>query len=257
MKKGISLLLLAGMFLLSHSLSAQSYEREMNKMASSAKNNFGKFNVLAGANTMSLNFDGGNGNSFTSSFPNIYGYYLGANMYSIWTEKETSFWSGSTEFIFGKQKVNAPSSAGLIPDSLSIYNFSQYSGYFFKAPFKAIYNQKIGKNTSWGISGGAVLKVPMMLGKIANDGITEDLQSVYGQYLVDYGWTVGLEFGFRAGFINLDYSKGISNMSDDGNGTSITDNGAISFSIGYRFETEQGKKDGELIRKAKRNFTRK
>ncbi|MGM0377600.1 MAG: hypothetical protein ACQEQ0_12570 [Bacteroidota bacterium] len=257
MNKRICLLVLLGIFLLSHSLRAQDYSGEMNKMASSAKNNFGKFNVLAGANTMSLNFDGGNGSSFTSSFPNIYGYYLGANMYSIWTEKETSFWAGSTEFIFGKQRVNAPSSADVIQDSLSIYNFSQYSGYFFKAPFKAIYNIRTGKNTSLGISGGAVIKVPMMLGKIANDGITEDLKSVYGQYLSDYGWTLGVEFGFRAGFINMDYSKGISNMTDDGDGTSITDNGSISFSIGYRFNTAQGKKDVEKIRNIKDNLTNK
>ncbi|MDA3894356.1 MAG: hypothetical protein PF517_22060 [Salinivirgaceae bacterium] len=254
-KKCINLILLTFVFPLF--IYGQSYSGEMNKMASSVKNNLGKYNVLVGANTMSINFDDGNGRSFTSSFPNVYGYYLGGNMYSIWSESGNSFWSGSTEFIFGKQKVNSPSSASLIPDSLSIYNFSQYSGYFFKAPFKAIYNTRIGKNASWGISAGAVLQVPMMLGKIAHDGITEDLKSVYGQYLTDYGWTVGVEFGFRAGFINIDYSKGISNMSEGGGGTSITDNGSISFSIGYRFETAQGKKDGEKIRNIKKSLTLK
>jgi hypothetical protein len=107
------------------------------------------------------------------------------------------------------------------------------------------------------LSGPVVLSLfPMMYGTISNGSESEDLSSVYGQYLVDYGWTAGFELGFRAGFLACDFAQGISNMSDSGGGTSITDNGSISLTLGYRFGSPQGKKDGELINSVKKKLSR-
>lgn len=237
-------------------VSAQNISNEVNKMTSSVKNNFGKYNILGGINTMSLVFDDGQGRSIKPLYGNVYGYYIGGSTYSVISEENRSFWASSTQFIFGKQTINTPSATALIQDSLSIYNFSDYSGYFFKAPFRITYNRKMKQNLSWGISFGAFLQVPMMYGTISNGSDSEDLTSVYGQYLVDYGWTAGFELGFRAGFIACDFAKGISNMSDSGGGTSITDNGSISLTLGYRFGSPQGKKDAELINSVKKKLSR-
>jgi hypothetical protein len=237
-------------------VSAQNLSGEVNKMSSSVKKNFGKYNVLGGVNTMSLTFDDGQGRLNKPLFGNVYGYYIGGSTYTVMSDKTNSFWASSTQFIFGKQTINTPSATSLISDSLSIYNFSNYSGYFFKVPFRLTYNRKMNKNLSWGISFGAVLQVPMMYGIISNGKESEDLSSVYGQYLLDYGWTAGFELGFRAGFLACDFAQGISNMSDSGGDTSITDNGSISLTLGYRFGSPQGKKDAELINSVKKKLSR-
>jgi len=246
MKKVIYVFLFWGLFFHGH-VHSQDYSGEMNKMMSSQKSNFGKFNVLAGANSMNLTFDDGNGRQMKAGFPNVYGYYIGGNTFSLISESETSFWATTTDFIFGKQSITAPSSTQLIADSLSLYNFSKYSGYLFKAPFKLLYNRKTGKNFYWGISVGGVLEAPLLLGRITNGQQTEDLSSVGNQYLTSFGWTTGLEFGFRSAFLTVEYSRGFSNMSKADDGSEIRNDGSLSMSVGIRFNTEQGKKDAKII----------
>ncbi|PWD99520.1 hypothetical protein [Marinilabilia rubra] len=257
MRKCFSLIVLA-VIILSGQVAAQNFSGELNKMGSSMRKNLGKYNVLAGVNTMSLTFDDGQGRINKPIFGNAYGYYIGGSSYKIISENDQSFWSSSTQFIFGKQTINSPSSSpSLIQDSLSIFNFSGYSGYFFKAPLRLTYNRKLDKNISWGISAGAVLKVPMMYGTISNGDKTEDLTSVYGQYLFDYGWTVGFELGFRSAFVACDFSQGISNMSDSGGDTSISDNGSIALTVGLRLGTPKGKEDAKLINSLQKKLTKK
>jgi hypothetical protein len=253
-KKVICVLVLMGLFF-HNPVYSQDFSGEMNEMMSSSKKNFGKFNVLAGVNSMNLTFDDGNGRTMKTSFPNVYGYYIGGNTFSLISETETSFLATTTDFIFGKQSITAPSSNELIEDSLSLYNFSKYKGYLFKAPFKLLYNRKVGNNFYWGVSVGAVLEAPLLMGRITNGSQTEDLSAVSNQYLSGFGWTTGLEIGFRSAFVTLEYMKGISNMSKADDGTEIRNDGSLSLSVGIRFNTKQGKKDAKAINSLKDKFT--
>ncbi len=245
MKKILFLNLLC--FILIGNTIAQNLDGEQSKMQNSTARNFGKFNVLGGIGTSSIEFIDRQGNELSSAF-NAYNIFIGGSTYSQFSKKETSAWAMNTEYIFGRQVIEGQPSPALPADSLSIFNFTKYEGYFFRVPVKITYNQFLGEKTYWGFSFGGHLTTPMLYGNIENDHDSDELMSVYGMYLLDYGWNIGLEFGYRAGYIAFDFFDGINNMSEEDDGGKINDLGTFTLTVGYRFETDQGKEDAQKVK---------
>lgn len=232
---------------------AQDLSDLQNDMLNSSKRNFGKFNILGGVNAGGIQFTDASGTDLNTGILNMYSVYIGGSYYDLMAEKEHSYWATDLNFIMGKQFINCEPSADPNAEDLSVFNFTKYSGYHLRMPLKIIYNRDMGKTAHWGLFFGGHINVPMLYGSIENNGLSDDFDNINRglYYLFDYGWLLGGEIGFRAGYLSLEYTKGMANMSDFEDGSEIRDRGNISLTVGYRFETAQGKKDAELINNLK------
>lgn len=221
----------------------QAMPGEQNKMLNSMRKDLGKYNILAGVGTSFMVFDGGKRQSMNLAPLDVRTIYVGTSYISpsLATFGKSSF-ETNMDFYFGVQRISAPSSHQTEPDVVNIFNFSKYSGYYFNAPFKISYFNYFSKNAYWSFGAGGYLGAPILYGTLENNGNRKDVSGMF----VDYGWLLSAEFGFRAGFLSVYYSEGITNISDE-EGTKIENLGSIAVTLGYRFGTDLGKSDASFI----------
>lgn len=241
--------------LFSLSLYGQNMNDTQNEVTRDLKKNFGKFNVLAGTSIGSLEFIDSYGKNLSGKRFNAIGFYVGGSTYTQISKFTKSSLALNTEYIMGKQTITATQSQDLETDSLCLFNFTEYKGYLMRVPIKLTYNRFISENAYWGISAGGHISVPMLMGTIKNETTKSEFREAKKglYYIFEYGWLGGVEFGYRGGYIALDYTWSLQNLSDV-EGTSIKDLGTFSFTLGYRFETDAGKEVSKKINSLQENM---